>query len=240
MIKNTCSVCGGETDVNACGDGFVCEPCADKIRVGRDSATRQTKLKQRALRGQADKLRTLAAGGTVSAEAEYAIESSAQFAMDEPQRPAGQLVCGEALHGLNNELVDTLAAPGVVALDASANRLDLLTAVGTDVAAMALDASDTIVASNSLEKMLAHQMAVCHDTAMKYVSRANMQQDPQHATRMMNLSIRAMETFQKGLLTLKRLRTSGEQHITIEHVNVSDGGQAVIGNVQPRGTGEKS
>lgn len=105
---------------------------------------------------------------------------------------------------------------------------------------MALDASDSIHANNSLEKMLAHQMTVCHDTALKYVSRANMQQDPQHATRMMNLSIRAMEVFQKGLLTLKRLRGSGEQRITIEHVNVSDGGQAVIGNVQPRGTEGKS
>ena len=83
-------------------------------------------------------------------------------------------------------------------------------------------------------------MAVCHDTAMRYVSRANMHQDPQNVVRMMNLSLRAMETFQKGLLTLKRLRGTGEQRITIQHVNVSDGGQAVIGQLQHRGTGGKS
>ena len=235
-MSNTCSVCGTEK-AHTCGDGFICEPCAERVRVGRDNATRQTKLKQRALRGQASKLRVLAAGGTVDDDAKCAIASTAQFSVDEPHKHTAPLVCGEVLR--DTPLVDTLAVPGVVALDASANRLDLLAAVGTDVAAMALDASDTILASNSLEKMLAHQLAVCHDTAMKNASRANLQQDPQHATRMMNLSIRAMETFQKGLLTLKRLRGSGEQRITIEHVNVSDGGQAVIGSVRPRGTGGK-
>ena len=87
----------------------------------------------------------------------------------------------------------------------------------------ALDASDTIGASNSLEKMLAHQMAVLHDTAMRSASKAALEQDPAHAVRMMNLSIRSMETFQKALLTMKRLRGTGEQRITIQHVNVSQG-----------------
>jgi hypothetical protein len=189
------------------------------------------------MRGQADKLRVLAAGGSIGDETEYAIASAEQFSVDEAQKLTEPLVGGEILR--DNQMLDTLVVPGVIALDASANRLELLTAVGTDVAAMALDASDTIVANNSLEKMLAHQLAVCHDTAMKNVTRANLQQDPANAVRMMNLSIRAMETFQKGLLTLKRLRGTGEQHITIQHVNVSDGGQAVIGNVKPRGTGDK-
>jgi hypothetical protein len=144
---------------------------------------------------------------------------------------AGGEVCPQ--HSL--ELVDTLAAPTAIALDASAHRLDLVTAMGTDVAAMALDASDTMGAGNSLVKMLAHQMAVLHDNAMRNASKAALEQDPVHSVRMMNLSIRAMETYQKGLLTLKRLRGSGEQRITIEHVNISQGGQTVIGQVQPRG-----
>jgi hypothetical protein len=84
--------------------------------------------------------------------------------------------------------------------------------------------------------MLAHQMAVLHDAAMRNASKAALEQDQVHSTRMMNLSIRAMETFQKGLLTIKRLRGSGEQRITIQHVNVTQGGQAVIGQVNPGGS----
>ncbi len=238
-MKNSCSVCGAWTDVNSCLDGFVCEPCIERVRIGRDGATRQAKLSQRALCGQADKARTQFKGGTVSEHEEYSIEANALMAMDEPQCKT-PMVSGEVLPQHLPEFIDTLAAPGVVALDASHNRLELVTQVGVDCAALALDASDTIQAGNSLEKMLAHQLAVCHDAAMRYVSRAHMQQDPQHAVRMMNLSIRSMETFQKGLLTLKRLRGTGEQRITIQHVNVTDGGQAVIGQLQPRGTGGKS
>jgi hypothetical protein len=111
--------------------------------------------------------------------------------------------------------------------------------MGTDVAALALDAADTMLASNSLEKMLAHQMAVLHSNAMVYAGQAALAQDPVRAVSMMNLSVRCMDSFQKGLLTIKRLRGSGEQRITIQHVNVTQGGQAVIGQVQPGGAGVK-
>jgi hypothetical protein len=43
-----------------------------------------------------------------------------------------------------------------------------------------------------------------------------------------------MGVFQDGLLTLQRLRSGGNQTVTVQHVNVQAGAQAVIGNV---GTG---
>jgi len=41
--------------------------------------------------------------------------------------------------------------------------------------------------------------------------------------------------------TLKSWRSKGEQRVVVQHVNVSDGSQAVIGNITalPRGVGEK-
>jgi hypothetical protein len=45
-----------------------------------------------------------------------------------------------------------------------------------------------------------------------------------------------MSVFQDGLLTLQRLRTGGNQTVTVQHVNVAPGGQAVIGNVQAGGS----
>jgi hypothetical protein len=44
---------------------------------------------------------------------------------------------------------------------------------------------------------------------------------------------RLMETSQRGALTLDRLRHGGQQTMTIQHVNVTEGGQAVVaGTVQ--------
>lgn len=238
-MKNTCSICAAFTDVCSCGDGFVCEACSERVRVGRDNSTRRAKADQRVLRLKADALRTVAAGGVVDDETEYAIESAAQFAVDEPKL-TGQIVCGEALPLDKPDLCNTMATPGIVALDASRERLELLNQLGTDCTAMGLDVSQTIQAGHSLEKMLGHQLALTHKLSMDYASKASLQTDSANSVKMLNLSLRAMQTFQCGLLTLKKLRSSGDQRITIQHVNVTDGGQAVIGQIQPRGTGGKS
>ena len=41
-----------------------------------------------------------------------------------------------------------------------------------------------------------------------------------------------MTVFQQGMLTLKKIRQGGQQKIIVQYVNVSDGGQAVIGDVE--------
>ncbi len=239
----SCSLCGQyHLPVIACETGYVCDICAEKARLGKDGTTRAVKTKQRSLRGKADKARTIAVGGDPTDEQEYDIVSAEILAAEafQPQTGVALLAGGEVCPQHLPELVNTLAAPNVAALDASAHRLDLVTRMGTDVAAMALDSADTMGASNSLEKMLAHQMAVLHNAAMQNASRAALEQDPVHSVRTMNLSLRAMETYQKGLLVAKRLRGTGEQKITIQHVNVTQGGQAVIGQVQPGGAGGKT
>jgi hypothetical protein len=152
----SCSLCGqNHFPVIACETGYVCEPCAEKTRTGRDGTTRAVKIKQRSLRAKADKARTIAAGGDPTEEQEYDIVSAEILAVEEfqPQRGVTLLTGGEVSPQHLPEFVDTLAAPNVVALDASAHRLDMVTRMGTDVAAMALDTADTRGASNSLEKM---------------------------------------------------------------------------------------
>ena len=240
--KLTCSLCGRhDSTVTSCVAGFVCEACAEESRQGRDSTTRAVKLKQRSMRGQAQKLRVEFKEGVVDEGLDFDIASSEILAEDALQLQSAVTLSdgGEVLPRGNIDLLDTLEVPGTTALDASRNRMELVTSLGTDVAAMALDASDTIHASNSMEKMLAHQMAVMHDAAMRSACKANLEQDPVQAVRMMNLSIRAMETFQKGLLVLKRLRGTGEQRIVIRHVSVEGGSQAVIGNIKTGGGGKK-
>src|SRR5438034_11217890 len=44
-------------------------------------------------------------------------------------------------------------------------------------------------------------------------------------------------TFSAQVEALKRYRTGGEQRVTVEHVTVNEGGQAIVGNVAHRGGG---
>jgi hypothetical protein len=48
-----------------------------------------------------------------------------------------------------------------------------------------------------------------------------------------------MKAYQEGLLTLGRMRTGGRQVVTVRHVQVSDGGQAIVaGAVSNSGRGQ--
>jgi hypothetical protein len=40
-----------------------------------------------------------------------------------------------------------------------------------------------------------------------------------------------LAAYQNGLLTLRKLRQSGNQRITVQYVNVDNGSQAVLGDV---------
>ena len=100
---------------------------------------------------------------------------------------------------------------------------------------MALDASASIKAANSLERMLAHQLAVAHKNAMEQVRQAHGACSPDTEIKRLNVATRLMAVFQQGLLTLKKLRQGGQQKITVQYVNVSEGGQAVIGNIERDG-----
>ncbi|MDP1734610.1 MAG: hypothetical protein Q8L44_09640 [Sulfuritalea sp.] len=135
------------------------------------------------------------------------------------------MALGEAVPPQTSQLIDTLKLPDMAALDASAHRLELLGRMGNDCAAMALDAAATIEAGNSLEKMLAHQLAVAHKTALQLTDKGTFQQDAEEKSRMLNLACRMMESYQRGLLTLARLRNSDRHHVAL---TVAEGGQAVV------------
>ena len=138
-----------------------------------------------------------------------------------------------------------------IAEDASLRRTDLLMQPSFNAVAMGIDAADSIGAANSIEKMLAHQMAVAHEGYMRLMDRALSYEvgtmrggDSVEACRLANSAARLMNVFQDAALTLQKLRTGGNQTVTVQHVNVASGAQAVIGNVQTgsqkrRGSNEK-
>jgi hypothetical protein len=133
-------------------------------------------------------------------------------------------------------IVDTLQEPNMIGVVASEHRLDLAACVGSRVAESAVDAAQSAQASNSLEKMLCHQLAAIHRVAMKlFAGSLDISGVPVEMARLSNAGARAMQVYQEGLLTLQKLRTGGKQMVVVQHVQVSEGGQAVIaGNVPSR------
>ena len=129
-------------------------------------------------------------------------------------------------------LPETLVTADLAAVEASLDRSRLLLQSGTDVAAMALDAATSIQANNSLEKMLAHQLATAHKLAMQLMGQVCYEQDAAVQAKRLNAAARCMTVYQHGLLAIHRLRQNGQQRIMVQYVNVSDGSQAIIGNVQ--------
>ena len=133
-------------------------------------------------------------------------------------------------------LYDTLTVPDLAAVEASLERSRLcLHYFGADVAAMALDAASSIKAENSLEKMLMHQEAVAHKQAMELMAQASREPDPAAKAKLTNAAARSMTVYQQGLLTLYKVRHGGHQRISVQYVNVSDAGRAVIGNIMNSG-----
>ena len=84
---------------------------------------------------------------------------------------------------------------------------------------------------DQLEAMLAAQMAAVHMATMTIAQRlAHVENIPQQdsAERAFN---KLSRTFTTQMEALKRYRTGGEQKVTVQHVSVAEGGQAIVGNV---------
>ena len=150
-------------------------------------------------------------------------------------------------HPANTRLsmVDTLAVPDVIAIDASEQRAHRATKVG--VLFSALDAAKTARAKNSIEKMLCHQHAACHDAGMDLLGRfqdsAIFGKMPVvEQMRFINAAAWMFDASQAAALTLQKVQSGGKQHVIVQyqqHVNVANGGQAVVG-ARMRGGRHKS
>jgi hypothetical protein len=84
---------------------------------------------------------------------------------------------------------------------------------------------------DQIEAMLAAQMAAVHVASMTFARRlAHVDNIPQQdsAERAFNKLTR---TFAAQVSALKEYRSKGEQKMTVQHVHVAEGGQAIVGNV---------
>jgi hypothetical protein len=84
---------------------------------------------------------------------------------------------------------------------------------------------------DQLEAMLAAQMAAVHMASMTFARRSAQVETIQQQDSALNAFNKLTRTFAAQMEALKRYRSGGEQRMVVQHVNVGDGGQAIVGNV---------
>jgi hypothetical protein len=91
-----------------------------------------------------------------------------------------------------------------------------------------------------VEALLAVQMVGVHEAATQFLRRATLEdQTAEGADRNVLRSVRLMRLFTEQTAALAKLKgRTSQQKVTVEHVHVHDGGQAVVGAVNSsRGEG---
>jgi hypothetical protein len=84
---------------------------------------------------------------------------------------------------------------------------------------------------DQLEAMLAAQMAAIHIAMMTFTQRLGAVDNIQQQDSIERALNKLARTFTTQMETLKRYQTGGQQNVTVHHVSVSEGGQAIVGNV---------
>jgi hypothetical protein len=92
--------------------------------------------------------------------------------------------------------------------------------------------------NDELEGMMAAQLIAAHSAAMECYRRAMIDEQTFEGRRE-NLAQanKLSRTFATLLEALNRHRGKGQQKVTVEHVHVHEGGQAIVGNVETPGGG---
>jgi hypothetical protein len=91
---------------------------------------------------------------------------------------------------------------------------------------------------DAIEQMLAVQMATTHVALVRQGKRmANADQLPQFEAHERAYN-KLARTYTTQMEALRKHRNGGKQTVTVQHVNVGDGGQAIVGNVETGGRGK--
>ena len=88
-----------------------------------------------------------------------------------------------------------------------------------------------------LEGMLAAQLIACHTAAMECYHRAMNSQLPARDYHL-NQANKLSRTYATLLESLNKHRGKGQQRVTVEHVHVHQGGQAIVGHIEHKGEGD--
>jgi hypothetical protein len=94
---------------------------------------------------------------------------------------------------------------------------------------------------DELEGMMAAQMLAAHNAAMECFRRAMLpEQTVEGRQDNLNAANKLSRTYAVLVETLNKHRGKGQQKVTVEHVHVHSGGQAIVGHVEGAGGGART
>jgi hypothetical protein len=157
--------------------------------------------------------------------------NSLEVGLDHPDKAVGELLFMHALGTTNADFANGLI-----------NQLGNVLGKGKAINAAGLNHIVSMVQGiaprDETEAMLAAQMAAIHNATMTAARRLNHVESIPQRDSASNMFNKLARTFTGQVEALKKYRSTGEQSIRVQHVNVSEGGQAIVGNVQTGGGGE--
>ena len=96
-------------------------------------------------------------------------------------------------------------------------------------------AIDGMRPADEIEAMLAVQRVATHEVAMDMLARAKRADRMPILQESGSLAGKLLRTYAAQVEALARLRRGGEQRVIVQHVNVNEGGQAIVGAVNHPG-----
>jgi len=159
-------------------------------------------------------------------------KSSLQVVVDDPRDREGKfrIVGGSKSDVWNNEVLNQVW--GSLWLK-GADEVETTRRINAATAALV-----GIAPRDELEAMMAAQLLAGHHAAMECFRRAMIPDQPFEGRKeALNQANKLSRTWATLLESLNRHRGKGQQRVTVEHVHVNAGGQAVVGSLQTGGGG---
>ena len=117
------------------------------------------------------------------------------------------------------------------------NTICVLVRLGAGISELAMNAALAMIEAaapkDEIEAALAVQMACTHTAAMAVLAKLDVAfATEQRIAAFGSAAARLLKAYAMQVEVLRRLRNGGQQFVRVEHVQINDGGQAVIGNVK--------
>lgn len=90
---------------------------------------------------------------------------------------------------------------------------------------------------DAIEAKLCLQSTTLYAQGMQYLSKAERANMPQTADMFMRFAVKLLRLHNETIEALNRHRRKGEQKVVVQHVNVENGGKAIVGNLIAEGRG---
>lgn len=152
---------------------------------------------------------------------------------DQPGTPNAMVLLMEALGTYDVQFFNGYLTQVITATDTGES--------GTDASAVnsALGFIRSINPRDPTEACLAAQMVATHNALMTFARRLSKVSTIPQQDSAINAFNKLTRSYCAQMEALKKYRSTGEQKVTVTHVSVSDGGQAIVGNVTTGGGGSK-